>query len=57
MKKIFLILITFFMLQTINALELNSKYVYVYNDTLDKIVKDIIKYEEEFVDSLKLFLQ
>lgn len=28
-----------------------------FNDTLDKIVKDIIKYEEEFVDSLKLFLQ
>jgi hypothetical protein len=27
------------------------------NDKLDKIVKDIIKYEEEFVDSLKLFLQ
>ena len=27
-----------------------------FNDTLDKIVKDIIKYEEEFVDSLKLFL-
>ena len=27
-----------------------------YNDTLDKIIKDIIKYEEEFVDSLKLFL-
>lgn len=28
-----------------------------YNDELDKIVKDIIKYEEEFVDSLKLFLE
>ena len=27
------------------------------NETLNKIVKDIIKYEEEFVDSLKLFLQ
>ena len=28
-----------------------------FNDTLDKIVKDIIKYEEKFVDSLKLFLE
>ena len=26
------------------------------NDTLQKIIKDIIRYEEEFVDSLKLFL-
>lgn len=27
------------------------------NSEINKIVKDIIKYEEEFVDSLKLFLQ
>jgi len=27
-----------------------------YNKNLDKIIKDIIKYEEEFVDSLKLYL-
>lgn len=52
MKKIFLILITFFMLQTINALELNSKYVYVYNDTLDRVMYEMNSNEEVKVASM-----
>ncbi|MBQ2946564.1 MAG: D-alanyl-D-alanine carboxypeptidase [Bacilli bacterium] len=52
MKKIFLILTTFFMLQTINALELNSKYVYVYNDTLDKVMYEMNANEEVKVASM-----
>ena len=38
--------------QMIKSHSENKSYV----DGLDKIIKDIIKYEEEFVDSLKLFL-
>ena len=52
MKKIFLILITFFMCITINALELNSKYVYVYNDTLDKVMYEMNSNEEVKVASM-----
>ena len=46
MKKIFLILITFFMFTNIKALELNSKYVYVYNDTLDRVMYELNSNEE-----------
>lgn len=54
MKKIFLIFITFFMLQTIQAfqIELNSKYVYVYNDTLDRVMYEINSNEEVKVASM-----
>ena len=52
MKKIFLFLITFFMLQTIQALELNSKYVYVYNDTLDRVMYEMNANEEVKVASM-----
>ena len=55
MKKIFLILITFFMLQNIQAfhtLELNSKYVYVYNDTLDRVMYEMNANEEIKVASM-----
>ena len=58
MKKIFLILTTFFMLQTVHAfqpfhtLDLNSKYVYVYNDTLDKVMYESNSHEEIKVASM-----
>ena len=52
MKKIFLVIITFFLLISVNALELNSKYVYVYNDTLDKVMYESNAYEEVKVASM-----
>ncbi len=52
MKKIFLILITFFMCITVQALDLNSKYVYVYNDTLDRVVYEMNSNEEVKVASM-----
>ena len=52
MKKIFLILITFFMCITVQALDLNSKYVYVYNDTLDRVMYEMNSNEEVKVASM-----
>lgn len=52
MKKIFLILITFFMCITVHALDYNSKYVYVYNDTLDKEMYEMNAHEEIKVASM-----
>ena len=58
MKKIFLILITFFMCITVHAfqpfhtLKLNSKYAYVYNDTLDRVMYEMNANEEVKVASM-----
>ena len=52
MKKIFLILITFFMFISVDALDLNSKYVYVYNDTLDRVMYETNAHEEIKVASM-----
>lgn len=52
MKKIFLILITFFMFINVNALDLNSKYVYVYNDTLDRVMYEMNANKEIKVASM-----
>ena len=52
MKKIFLILITFFMCITVKALDINSKYVYVYNDTLDREMYEMNSNEEIKVASM-----
>lgn len=52
MKKILLILITFFVLISADALELNSKYVYVYNDTLDRAMYEMGANEEVKVASM-----
>ena len=54
MKKILLILITFLMFINIQALDfdLNSKYVYVYNDTEDKAMYELNSNEEIKVASM-----
>ena len=54
MKKILLILITFFMFINVQAIDfnLNSKYIYVYNDTEDKIMYELSSNEEIKVASM-----
>lgn len=54
MKKILLIIITFFMFISVKAidLDLNSKYVYVYNDTIDKPMYELNSNEEIKVASM-----
>ena len=54
MKKILLVLITFFMFININALnlDLNSKYIYVYNLTEDKEMFELNSKEEAKVASM-----
>ena len=54
MKKILLILITFFVFINVQAFEfdLNSKYVYVYNDTEDKAMYELNSNDEIKVASM-----
>lgn len=54
MKKILLVLITFFMFINVQAikLDLNSKYTYVYNVTEDKIMYEVDSKEEIKVASM-----
>ena len=52
MKKILIALITFFLILNIKALELNSKYVYVYNDTENQVMYELNSNEEIKVASM-----
>lgn len=52
MKKILLVIIPFLIFINVNALDLNSKYVYVYNDTLDKTMYELNSNEEIKVASM-----
>lgn len=52
MKKIILFIITFIFMINVNALELNSKYAYVYNIKEDKVMYEIDSNKEVPVASL-----